>query len=74
MITATQCRMARSALKWDINKAAAAANVGHTTICHFETGKKDVREGTRCLLQRAFESAGVEFIDNGLRLPESEKE
>jgi DNA-binding XRE family transcriptional regulator len=74
MINAAQCRMARVALKWNLDDLSERANVSRATIHKLEVGVPTITPLVKCALQRAFEAQGIEFIDNGLRLPESEKE
>jgi len=57
-----QCRMARAALGLGVRELAAAAKVSTDTIARFERGE-DLKERTIEALQRVFETAGVEFID-----------
>lgn len=74
MMTNIQSRMARGALGWSIDDLAREAKVGRTTIFNFESGKSEPIHATREAIQRAFERAGVEFIDNGCRYEPREKE
>jgi transcriptional regulator with XRE-family HTH domain len=65
MITAAQCRAARGLLEWTQQQLADRAHVGVVTIRQFEQGGEP-RRATLEVIQRAFESAGVEFIpENG---------
>jgi DNA-binding XRE family transcriptional regulator len=73
MINATQCRMARSALKWNLDKVARESNVSRTTIYALENELGNVRPLVKCALQRAFEAQGIEFLDNGVRIAVQEK-
>jgi transcriptional regulator with XRE-family HTH domain len=57
-----QCRMARAALGLGVRELAAAAKVSSDTVARFERGD-ELKERTIEALQRALESAGVEFID-----------
>jgi transcriptional regulator with XRE-family HTH domain len=57
-----QCRMARAALGLGVRELAAAAKVSTDTIARFERGE-ELKERTIEALQRTFEAAGVEFID-----------
>lgn len=74
MITATQCRMARSALRWKLEKTVEESNISRTTLYSFENGRTNLKPVLRKVLQRAFESAGVEFINGAVKPPESGKE
>jgi transcriptional regulator with XRE-family HTH domain len=73
MITAEQCRAARGLLDWSQAELADKAGVGIVTVRQFEAGDHESRRATLDVIKRAFESAGVEFIDQngggpGLRL------
>jgi transcriptional regulator with XRE-family HTH domain len=73
MITAEQCRAARGLLDWSQAELADKAGVGIVTVRQFEAGDHEPRRATLDVIKRAFESAGVEFIDQngggpGLRL------
>ena len=73
MITAYQCRAARGLLDWTQQELADSAQVGVATVRAFEGEVTDARPATLAVLRRAFELAGVEFIEEngggaGLRL------
>src|ERR1019366_2659972 len=73
MITPAQCRAARGLLDWTQQELAEAARIGVATIRLFEGEAAESRHATLAVLRRAFELAGVEFIDEngggpGLRL------
>jgi transcriptional regulator with XRE-family HTH domain len=73
MITPSQCRAARGLLDWTQQELAEAARIGVATIRLFEGEAAESRHATLAVLRRAFELAGVEFIDEngggpGLRL------
>lgn len=62
--------MARAGLGWGIRELARAAKVSVDTVVRFERGE-ELRERTIEALQRAFETAGLEFTNGdrpGLRL------
>ena len=70
MITADQCRMARAALRLGVRELAATAAVAVNTITRFERGD-GIHPRNAEAIQRALESAGVEFINGdapGVRL------
>ena len=70
IFTSLQCRMARAALGWGVRELAAAAKVSTDTVARFERGD-ELKERTIDALQRALESAGVEFTNGdqpGVRL------
>jgi transcriptional regulator with XRE-family HTH domain len=67
--------MARAALGMGVRELAAAAKVSTDTVARFERGE-ELKERTVDAIRRAFEDAGVEFIDEngggpGLRLRRS---
>ena len=63
MLTASQCRAARSLLDWTQQELADAARIGVATIRQFEGGATEPRHATLVVLKQALELAGVEFID-----------
>jgi transcriptional regulator with XRE-family HTH domain len=76
MITAPQCRAARGLLAWTQQDLAKEAGVGIVTVHQLEAGGSQPRRATLDVIRRAFESAGVEFIDEngggpGVRLRKS---
>jgi transcriptional regulator with XRE-family HTH domain len=54
--------MARAALGLGVRELAAAAKMSADTVARFERGE-DLKERTIEALQRTFEAAGIEFID-----------
>lgn len=65
MITAAQCRAARALLDWSQQDLADAASIGNATIRNFEGGKSEPQHATLVVLRQAFESAGIQFVENG---------
>ncbi|WP_188583412.1 helix-turn-helix domain-containing protein [Azorhizobium oxalatiphilum] len=63
MITPAQCRAARALLDWSQQQLADAARVGVVTVRQFEAGASQPRNSTLDVIERAFEGAGVLFID-----------
>jgi len=63
MITASQCRAARGLLDWTQQQLADAARIGVATVRLFENEAAETRHATLAVVRRAFELAGVEFID-----------
>jgi transcriptional regulator with XRE-family HTH domain len=63
MITASQCRAARGLLDWTQQELADAARVGVATVRLFEAETAETRQATLAVIRRAFELAGVGFID-----------
>jgi transcriptional regulator with XRE-family HTH domain len=65
MITGTQLRMARSALKWGVRELAAKAQVSPATITRIEADNP-ANAATLQALRTALENGGIEFIpENG---------
>jgi hypothetical protein len=62
MITAAQCRSARTLLSWSVNKLAIAASVAETTIHDFELERHRPDMPTLDAIQRAFEEVGIVFL------------
>jgi transcriptional regulator with XRE-family HTH domain len=64
-ISAAQARMARAALEWSLDAVAAASGVSRRTVLRLEQGESlQVRNADA--IRRAFETAGIRFIDEGL--------
>ena len=72
MITSTQCRMARAAIKWTVAELATQANVSRSTVIRFERGE-EVLPAINAALQGAFERAGIGFDQNGSVRPSRER-
>jgi transcriptional regulator with XRE-family HTH domain len=69
-MTAAQCRMARAALHLGVRELAKLARVAPSTVSRLEVGES-LHPRTIEAIRRAFEQAGVEFIDGeapGVRL------
>lgn len=64
MITSGQIRAARSLLKWTGKDLAKSSGVAFSTLMRLETGEgvPSAQAKTLDLIQKAFESAGLEFI------------
>jgi DNA-binding XRE family transcriptional regulator len=67
MMLPAQCRAARGLLRWNQDDLADAAAVSTVTVRNFENEKSTPQRATIEVMRRAFEAAGVEFIDGGLR-------
>jgi transcriptional regulator with XRE-family HTH domain len=65
MLTAGQIRAARAMLDWKQSELARAAGVAEVTIKKIERGGIDPRASTLDALQRAFEKAGIVFLEPG---------
>jgi transcriptional regulator with XRE-family HTH domain len=77
MITAAQCRAARGLLGWSQQELARQAGVGIVTVHQLEAGRGEPRRATVDVVRRAFEAAGVIFIEEngggpGVRLRKRE--
>jgi len=75
MISPAQCRAARGLLDWSQHELAERAGVGVVTVRQLEAGTHQPRRATLEVVQRCFETGGVEFIDEngggpGVRLRE----
>lgn len=57
--------MARAALQWSLEQAGAAAGVSRRTVLRHENYHRDIQPELIVALRRAFEAAGVRFIDAG---------
>lgn len=64
MITSTQIRSARAALRWSVIELSTHARISVQTIKRFEAseGVPSSRSSTLFEVQKAFEAAGIEFI------------
>jgi len=63
VIAPEQCRAARGLLAWSQEELAQRARVGVVTVHQLEAGISQPRRATLDVVRRAFEIAGVEFID-----------
>ncbi|WP_192733629.1 helix-turn-helix domain-containing protein [Bradyrhizobium sp. OAE829] len=63
MINPAQCRAARGLLAWSQHDLARSAGIGIVTVHQLEAGTSEPRRATLDVIRRAFEAAGVEFID-----------
>ena len=69
MITAAQCRSARTLLSWSLSKLASAASVPANVLDSFEMERQRPDAATIAALQRTFEDIGVEFLpDDDVRI------
>jgi transcriptional regulator with XRE-family HTH domain len=62
MITAAQCRSARTLLTWSVGKLASAASVTESTVDDFELERQEPDAATANAIQRVLEDVGVEFL------------
>jgi predicted transcriptional regulator len=63
MPTPEQSRAARGLLDWTQQQLADKAGVGVVAIHQFEAGTSQPRRATVEVIRRAFEGAGIEFIE-----------
>ena len=63
VVTPAQSRAARGLLDWTQHALASKAGIGVVTVHQFEAGIAQPRQATIEVIRRAFEKAGVEFID-----------
>ena len=57
--------MARAALDWSLVDAAAAGGVSRRTVLRFERYHRDVKPELIEAVRRAYEAAGVRFLERG---------
>jgi transcriptional regulator with XRE-family HTH domain len=57
--------MARAALQWSLDETAKAAGVSYRTIFRLENEQRDVQAEKVAAIRRAFEAAGIRFLDVG---------
>ncbi|WP_115422072.1 MULTISPECIES: helix-turn-helix domain-containing protein [Sinorhizobium/Ensifer group] len=64
-ITGAQIRAARALLRWSAKELAKAAGVGVATVsrAEVEDGTTSLTNANLTAIRRAFEVAGIEFID-----------
>jgi transcriptional regulator with XRE-family HTH domain len=63
LLSPETCRAARALLAWGQRDLASRSKVAHATIAVFELGERQPYERTLEALRRAFEDAGLRFID-----------
>jgi len=63
VIAPEQCRAARGLLGWSQQELADRARVGVVTVHQLEAGTGQPRHATLEVIRRAFEAAGVKFIE-----------
>jgi transcriptional regulator with XRE-family HTH domain len=62
VITREQLKMARAALGWNVIVTGAHAGIAANTVSRYENGR-DAYGSSLVKLRRAFEKAGLAFID-----------
>ena len=78
MVSPAQSRAARGLLGWNQQDLSREAGVGIVTVHQLEAGSSQPRRATVDVIRRAFERAGIEFIDEnggglGVRLRNPEQ-
>jgi transcriptional regulator with XRE-family HTH domain len=63
MITPQQCRAARGLLEWSQQELADRAGVGIVAVNQFENRVAQPRRATLKAIEHAFQTAGVDFIE-----------
>lgn len=69
MITQEQIKAGRAMLGWSQAKLAETTGMTREGIARIEAGKVDPRTSSILRIKSAMESAGLVFIDDGVRLP-----
>jgi transcriptional regulator with XRE-family HTH domain len=67
MITATECRTARTLLKWSPAELARSAGISVGALQIFESGYGPDKPAIALAVQRALEMVGVQFTPAGVR-------
>ena len=62
----TQCKMARTALKWSAADLSKAAGVGYATVARFESGETVQPESLE-KMRAALVVEGIAFVNGGKR-------
>lgn len=62
MISAAQCRSARTLLGWSVSKLASAASIAESAIDDFEMERRQPDAATLDALHRVLGDVGVEFL------------
>ena len=62
-LTPALCRAARGFLDWTQTDLAERSDVSRSTIRDFEGSRHDIHRATAAQLCRAFEDAGIQFLD-----------
>ena len=72
-MTPAQCRAARALLDWSQLDLVERSGVTQKTITDFERGSTRPYRRTLDAIVAAFEAAGIEFINRGVRMRASPK-
>lgn len=57
--------MARAALQWSLDEAAAAAGVSRRTILRLENDQRDIKAEKVAAIRQGYEAAGLRFLCQG---------
>jgi transcriptional regulator with XRE-family HTH domain len=57
--------MARAALHWSLDEAAAAVGVSRRTILRLENDQRDILAAKVAAIRRGYETLGLRFLDHG---------
>jgi transcriptional regulator with XRE-family HTH domain len=68
-----QCRAARGLLDWTQSDLVSRSGVAQKTVADFERGLTKLQQRTLNAIIAAFEAAGIEFINRGVRMRASPK-
>jgi transcriptional regulator with XRE-family HTH domain len=68
-----QCRAARGLLDWTQSDLVNHSGVAQKTVADFERGLTKLHRRTLTAIIKAFEAAGIEFINRGVRIRASPK-
>jgi transcriptional regulator with XRE-family HTH domain len=60
--------MARAALQWSLEDAAEAAGISRRSVLRFERDHRDIKPELIHAIRRAFEEAGLRFIEESGRI------
>jgi transcriptional regulator with XRE-family HTH domain len=71
-VNPAQCRAARGLLNWTQSELMARCGATQKTIADFERGLTRPYKRTLDAIAAAFEDAGIEFINRGVRMRASE--
>jgi len=68
MVTPHQIKAARALIDWSQSDLGQRTDISQAAIANIENGKHKPNDATEKALLKAFDHAGVEFIDGGVRL------
>ena len=68
MISPNQCKAARDLLEWKQKDLGEKSSVAVSTIADFERKKSQPIARTMADIQRTFEEAGIEFINDDQKI------